>query len=143
ADNLYWQSTSDDDLGGKKNDQQFAVNQTRWADYTALNNLPRTDVSVDAHAVGEGAEENGTIKITNHSAHVAFFMRAEITKGGDGEEVLPVTYDDNYITLFPSESRVIRAQFKASELAGSHPGLRLEGYNVPKKVSLDISSPAN
>jgi exo-1,4-beta-D-glucosaminidase len=143
ADNLYWQSTSDDDLGGKKNDQQFAVNQTRWADYTALNNLPPTDVSVDAHAVGEGAEENGTIKITNHSAHVAFFMRAEITKGGDGEEVLPVTYDDNYITLFPSESRVIRAQFKASELAGSHPGLRLEGYNVPKKVSLDISSPAN
>ena len=38
---------------------------------------------------------------------MAFFLRAEITKGMDGEEILPITYDDNYITIFPHEMRTI------------------------------------
>jgi len=67
-------------------------------------------------------------------------LRAEVTEGIDGEEVLPITYDDNYISVFPQESRTIAATFRTSELAGRKPALRLEGYNVGKRV-LPVGQP--
>jgi exo-1,4-beta-D-glucosaminidase len=136
ADNVYWQSTTDDDLGGPKNDQQFAVSQTRWADFTALNSMPPADVGLSGAIANLGDAVTATMTITNNSDHIAFFMRAEVTKGNDGEEVLPITYEDNYITLFPHESRTTQATFNAAELSGQAPGLRLEGYNVARKVVL-------
>jgi exo-1,4-beta-D-glucosaminidase len=58
-----------------------------------------------------------------------------VTQGPDGEEVLPITYEDNYVTLFPKESRALWARFRTADLAGQRPYLRLEGYNVPKKIA--------
>jgi exo-1,4-beta-D-glucosaminidase len=60
----------------------------------------------------------------------------EATAGVGGDEVLPVTYDDNYVTLFPHESRTVTAKMDASQLNGKKPGLRVEGYNVLKQVLL-------
>jgi exo-1,4-beta-D-glucosaminidase len=79
-----------------------------------------------------------TITLTNPTSRVAFFVRSEVTQGADGNEILPITYDDNYITIFPHESRTIVAKFAAVP-RGSAPGgpsqaLRVEGYNVAKKV---------
>jgi exo-1,4-beta-D-glucosaminidase len=70
---------------------------------------------------------------------VAFFVRAEVTQGADGNEILPITYDDNYITVFPHETRTIvasfdDARFQESAPASLTPALRVEGYNVTKKV---------
>ncbi len=61
-------------------------------------------------------------------------MRVELTRDSDGDEILPIVYDDNYVTLFPHESRAITAKFQASELEGGTAGLRVAGYNVPKKL---------
>ena len=61
-------------------------------------------------------------------------MRAEITRGSNGEEILPIRYDDNYVTVFPHESRSIDAVFDSALLAGGKPALRLEGYDVPQEV---------
>ena len=74
------------------------------------------------------------ITLTNRSNHVAFFLRAEITQGADGEEVLPITYDDNYVTLYPHETRTLLAKFAISALDGHAAALRVEGYNVAKKI---------
>jgi len=29
----------------------------------------------------------------------------------DGEEILPITYNDNYITVFPHETRIVDGRF--------------------------------
>lgn len=65
---------------------------------------------------------------------MAFFVRAEVTQGADGEEILPITYDDNYITIFPHETRTIEAIFNLPGSGVGSPALRVEGYNVAKKV---------
>ncbi|NDQ56470.1 MAG: glycoside hydrolase [Acidipila sp.] len=135
ADNLYWQSTTDDDLGGVKNDEQFTVTQTKWADLTALNSMPPAEVSVEGKVVSLAGGATAKLTIRNNSKTVAFFMRAEVTKGPDGEEVLPVLYNDNYVTLFPNESAIIQASYKVSDLSGQQPGFRVEGYNVKKNVN--------
>lgn len=136
ADNTYWESTTDDDLGSTKNDVQFTTNLVKWADLSALDTMPRSEVTastkISSETKGEGTAR---ITLTNRSNHVAFFLRAEITKGADGEEVLPITYDDNYITLYPHETRTLVATFAISALEGRPAALRVEGYNVAKKIS--------
>jgi exo-1,4-beta-D-glucosaminidase len=139
AENVYWESTTDDDLGSTKNDEQFKTNLSKWADMSALNTMPRSDLNVSAQVSDSNGEKEVTITLTNPANRVAFFVRAEVTQGADGNEILPITYDDNYITVFPHEIRTIVARFDDARLSGSAPGsltpaLRVEGYNVAKKV---------
>jgi len=135
AENTYWESTTDDDLGSPKNDDQFTTRLVKWADLTALDQMPRTSVEVVGKAARSGDDRTTNITLTNKSNHIAFFVRVEVTNGIDGEEILPITYGDNYITLFPHQSRTIRANFRATELAGAIPALRVEGYNVTKRTA--------
>ena len=134
AENVYWASTTADDVGPASNDSQFETKWSQLGSMSALNSMPAATVSVS----GAYAESNGTaqaqLRLTNSSDHVAFFVRAEITADPDGTEVLPIRYDDNYITIFPHETRTIHATFDSSHLAGHKPSLRIEGYDVPKQV---------
>jgi exo-1,4-beta-D-glucosaminidase len=66
-----------------------------------------------------------------HATNIAFFVRPEVTTGNGGNEVLPVTYTDNYISLWPGESTTITATYQTSDLAGQSPYLRVRGYNIP------------
>ena len=134
AENVYWASTVSDDVGPKSNDSQFATKWAQLGDMSALNLMPAANITVS----GYYAESNGTtqaqVLIANRSNRIAFFVRAEITAEPDGSEVLPIRYDENYVTIFPSETKTITATFDSSLLAAHRPSLRIEGYNVPKQV---------
>lgn len=134
AENVYWQSTTDDDLGPTSNDEQFATNLIQWADLSALNHLAPVQLKLAGSVAGNGDQRTVTITLTNNSNRIAFFLRVEATAGSGGDEVLPITYDDNYVTLFPHESRTITATLDASQLHGNEPAVRVEGYNVAKQV---------
>ncbi len=121
AENVYWESTTDDDLGNAKNDEQFKTDLAKWADMSALNTMPRSDLDVSAQVSDSNGEKQVIITLTNPCNRVAFFVRAEVTQGADGNEILPITYDDNYITVFPHEIRTIVARF-ATCAGGSAPG---------------------
>ena len=125
----------DDDLGGPQNDKAFILNPKSWADFTALNSMPKTDVGISGKLVSTGAEARAATTLKTPSSQIAFFMRDEVTKGRDGDEVLPVTYEDNYVTLFPGESRTLWAKVRTADLNGHTPQLRLEGYNVGKRLA--------
>ena len=134
ADNVYWQSATPDDVGPPGNDRAFNLNQVSWADFTELNHMERATVE----AAGTGREAGGmvdaTVTLTNRSKSPAFFMRAEIVKGRDGDEILPILWDDNYITVFSGESVQLHARYKSRDAAGQPEYLRLEGHNVRAKV---------
>jgi exo-1,4-beta-D-glucosaminidase len=134
SDNVYWASTTDDDLGDAKKDEQFKTDLAHWADMSAVNNMPKAEVGVTSSVAWKDDTGLATITLSNNSSHVAFFLRAEITKGQDGQEVLPITYDDNYVTVFPHEKRTITATVSKSFLGNASPGLRVEGYNVASKT---------
>jgi exo-1,4-beta-D-glucosaminidase len=135
AENVYWGSKTDDDLGDAKNDEQFATHLAAWADMSALNTMPRSDLKVTAKAGASEASGEKVVNITlaNPGNCIAFFVRAEVTHGNEGIEILPITYDDNFITVFPHETRTIVATFN-SPTPGASPALRIEGYNVSERV---------
>lgn len=131
AENVYWESPAGDDLGPAGNDSQFQVKWSQLADMTSLNTMPAVRVVVAGTFENVNGETRAHIRVSNNSKHVAFFLRAEIVNDSSGNEVLPICYDDNYITVFPRESRTIEAVVDTSVLGGHKPLVRLEGYNVP------------
>ncbi len=134
VENAYWSSSADDDLGDSKNDIQFKTDLAKWADLSSLNTMPRATLTASATLSAVKDDGTTTITLTNPTDRIAFFVRAEITQGLGGNEILPITYSDNYVTLFPHETRSIAANFQIRLLAGQAPFLRLEGYNVDKQT---------
>jgi exo-1,4-beta-D-glucosaminidase len=134
VENIYWGSKTDDDLGDAKNDEQFSTKLATWADLSALNTMPRSELKVSSLVSHVNGEEHVAVTLTNPGDRVAFFVRAEVTQGADGQEILPILYDDNYITVFPHEARTIEATFSNSSASNAAKALRVEGYNVAKKI---------
>lgn len=134
ADNVYWESTVADDVGPASNDKQFEAKWAQLGDMSGLSSMPTSRVAVSGTYEERQEETRAHIRITNQSDHVAFFVRAEITTDPDGPEILPIRYDDNYVTIFPHETRTIEATVDSSLLSGRKPELRIEGYDVPKQI---------
>lgn len=134
AENVYWASTTADDVGPASNDSQFETKWSQLGNMSALNSMPAAAVSVSGTYVESNGTTQAQVRMANRSDHIAFFVRAEITADPDGTETLPIRYDDNYVTIFPHETRVIHATLDSSQLAGHKPSLRIEGYDVPTQV---------
>ncbi|MBV8966847.1 MAG: glycoside hydrolase, partial [Mycobacteriaceae bacterium] len=108
ADNVYWQSQWPDDVGPPENDTAFESKQASWADMTALNYMAPVALDITArHAPAEG-DDTVVVRLRNPTSRIAFFERAEILSTRDGDEILPISYDDNYVTVFPGATVEIR-----------------------------------
>jgi exo-1,4-beta-D-glucosaminidase len=133
-DNIYWYSTQTDsfNFGNHGND---GCEVTRYADLMMLNNLPTNgNVTISGLKTACDGVETATISLQNISgSNLAFFMRAEVTKGLNGQEVVPVYYDDNYITLWPGESKTITAKYATADLRAQTAYLRVSGFHVTQK----------
>jgi exo-1,4-beta-D-glucosaminidase len=77
---------------------------------TALNSLPAAPLTVTGQRSVDGAgRDEVTIRLTNPTPRIAFFARAELTATRGGDEILPITYDDNYVTVFPGETVEVKS----------------------------------
>jgi len=128
VENTYWQSQKDDDLGPRAHDMVMTLRQDKWADMTALNTMPPVPLEIKATQTKLGQARHVTIRLHNPSEHIAFFERATISAQRDGNEILPIEYDDNYLTIFPGETAEIHGIIRQ----GTKPRwVKLEGYNTP------------
>ncbi|MGA3199879.1 MAG: glycoside hydrolase [Halobacteriota archaeon] len=128
VDNSYWQSQKDDDMGDRKNDDAMDLKLVSWADMTALNTMPQIQLELSAEQTVTDSERHVAIRLHNPSEHIAFFERATVSVTQNGDEVLPIEYDDNYITVYPGETAEIHGS--VSKAAEAH-WIKLEGYNSP------------
>lgn len=133
VDNVYWQSTTLDDLGSPSNENPFELEMASWADMTPLNSMPPVPLEVSAEQTQAGRKSHVTIRLRNRSSHIAFFERAEITATRGGDEILPIEYDNNYVTVFPGETVEIHGNTEHS--AGTANWIKLEGYNTVEETA--------
>jgi len=140
AENVYWESQVDDEIGPPGNDVQFAIKLMQWGDMSALNSMPADPVSITGSCEEVNGESRSAIKLANNSNHIAFFLRVEVANDQNGNEILPIRYDDNYVTLFPHERRTLNAAFETSRLTNHRAALRVEGYNVAKQNAASVLS---
>jgi exo-1,4-beta-D-glucosaminidase len=131
SENVYWQSQQLDDVGDPSNDSAFELKQTSWADMTGLNTLPQTPLDVTASRSADPGDSRVTIRLHNPSQRVAFFERAELVPTPEGDEILPVEYSDNYVTVFPGETVQLQGQPWTGVTAN---WVRVTGYNTQAQL---------
>jgi exo-1,4-beta-D-glucosaminidase len=127
--NFYWLSTKPETLDWTKTNWWMTPTAS-YADYTALSQLPKIKLNVTEQTERKGEESVTHVTIENPSKSLAFFVRLSVTKGPKGEEILPVVWEDNYISLLPGEKREVTATYRPGELGLLMPTIEISGWNV-------------
>ena len=109
-------------------------------DYTDLNELPATDLSVTVIDQVVSEEEEIAmvrLKVRNNSSTISFGNRLRLVNRKSGERVLPVMMNDNYFTLMPGEEKLITMEADA-EMCKNGVDLLLKQYNQKERKVLRV-----
>ena len=127
--NFYWLSTKAETLDWAKSNWWMTPTAS-YADFTAISQLPKVKLKATDRTEHKGENAITHVTIENPSKNLAFFVRLKVDKGPKGEEILPVVWEDNYISLLPGEKREVTATYRASELGTAKPVVEISGWNV-------------
>jgi exo-1,4-beta-D-glucosaminidase len=130
SSNFYWLSTKPETLDDSKGTWYYTPTKT-YADFTALTTLPSVRLNISTKTERRGKDEVAHVTLANPSPSLAFFVHLKIKKDRDGDEVLPILWQDNYLSILPGEKREVSATFGWEGLQGSGLYLSVDGYNVP------------
>ncbi|ONI90127.1 hypothetical protein ALI144C_03660 [Actinosynnema sp. ALI-1.44] len=119
--NTYWLSTSDDVLDFPKSTWWYTPT-TASADLTGLQNLPSAQVTKSVTYQHNGLD----VVLRNDSPTVALSIRADLRTAPGGAQVLPVSWSDNYVTLWPGESITLHASYQGVR----RPHVEISGFNL-------------
>ena len=127
--NFYWLSTKPETLDWAKT-TWWMTPTASYADYTSISQLPKVKLKVSDRTERKGEDAITHVTLENPSKNLAFFVRLKVDKGARGEEILPVVWQDNYVSLLPGEKREITATYRAGELGATKPSVEVKGWNV-------------
>jgi exo-1,4-beta-D-glucosaminidase len=125
SENFYWFSTIPETLQWDKGTWYTTPTKT-FADYTALGTLPPVTLKMTA----KSTDHSTTVTVTNPSKSLAFAVHLKVNKDADGEEVLPVLWEDNYFPLLPGQTRQITATYQSVK---EKTIVEMDGWNVKKE----------
>jgi exo-1,4-beta-D-glucosaminidase len=149
--NFYWLSTREETLDWSREEQDTSgqYDISTWtptkdfADYTALNSLPKVNLEATAQTKSNGEERSTTVTLHNPTSTLAFDIHLKVNRASSGRvdregpedsEILPVLWQDNYFPLLPGETRQITATFHADKENLAAPLVEVEGWNINRMV---------
>ncbi len=129
--NFYWLSAKKDilDYNAKLPSWYYHTPSKQYADFTALNHLPKAKVSVLVKQDKKERKVRFTVTLTNESNKIAFFINSKIIDKKTGNTILPVLWSDNYVSLLPREKRVLTAFINEKDLKNITTKLIVKGYS--------------
>jgi hypothetical protein len=99
-------------------------------DLTAIAGLPIVKLDAQTSVLKQGSQWKIITRVVNTEKTPAFSVRLKVVGDKSGKRILPVTYDDNYFTLLPGETRTIVSKVENEDTQGEKPAVAIEGYNV-------------
>jgi exo-1,4-beta-D-glucosaminidase len=127
--NFYWLSSKPETLDWTKSNWYVTPTAT-YADFSALSQLPKVRLNVTEHSQRQGENEITHVTLENPTKNLAFFVRLKVDKAKGGQEILPVVWEDNYVSLWPGEKHEITATYRANELGAAKPYVEVKGWNT-------------
>ncbi|MGA3169591.1 MAG: discoidin domain-containing protein [Chthoniobacteraceae bacterium] len=117
SENFYWRGATEDN-------------------FLALNQMAKVALT---GSVTETESDGGAlldVHLKNPTSHVALMTCLKVVRSSAPDErILPIFYEDNYISLLPGESREIHIEFDSALLKGDRPMIMVNGWNVmPKQL---------
>jgi exo-1,4-beta-D-glucosaminidase len=129
SSNFYALSTRKDKIEPSKA-TWFITPQSQFADLKMLQQLPKVHLKTNKHFTQRGDTTFAQVTVNNPSSNLAFMVHLDLQKERSGESVVPIFWDDNYITLLPGEKRTISGYCYTKDLDGQQPKVTINGWNV-------------
>jgi hypothetical protein len=107
-------------------------------DLTALNTLPTVPLQATVDREDANGKFNITVTLLNGTTDVALMAHVQLRRQASGERVLPVFYDNNYVSLVPNESTTIHIQGDVSDLQGDDALVVLDGWNTTVTATTEV-----
>ena len=127
SSNFYWLPAKLSTIAWDKvKDTAFAPIAT-FEDLTALQQLPRVRLSATAKIEGS---DQVRVTIHNPTKNLAFQVHVGIRGANSEDEILPVLWEDNYISLMPGQSKTLTARYLKKDVLGKNATLVVDGWNV-------------
>ncbi len=133
SSNFYWLSTKKPEFDWEKATRR-STPVTSYEDMTGLLTLPKVRLNAIAHIHPATDRKLVRVRLKNASTALAFQVRLAVETGKRGEEIFPVLWEDNYISLLPGEERVVEARFPGIHSIGPRARLRISGWNIEPKT---------
>ena len=129
ASSFYWLSTKKDVLDAKGS-EWFVTPNREYADFTQLAQLPEIEIRMTQRIEEAEGHKLVHLSLANPTPTIAFFIELKLVGARSGKIVLPVLWEDNYLSLLPGEQRELTATVD-SRAAGAEPlVVRCSGWNV-------------
>jgi beta-mannosidase len=114
SENFYWRGVQPDEL-------------------SALDTMPTVPLSAWISRRDSDGKCILDVTLTNPTPAIAVMAHIQLRREKQNVRVLPAFYSDNYLSLLPGESRTITVEASLKDLAGDHPLITLDGWNVTTK----------
>ncbi|MEO9894114.1 glycoside hydrolase family 2 TIM barrel-domain containing protein [Aurantibacter sp.] len=137
SSNFYWLSTVEEELDYEADLGEFAYHtpSKKYADLTLLNSLPAVELNVACDHERNGIKNTTIVTIENTAETIAFLINLNILEQETQEVVLPVFWEDNFISLLPGEIKTIQVTYDSNVPTV----LTVNGWNLNKTYYAEIS----
>jgi exo-1,4-beta-D-glucosaminidase len=136
SSNFYWLPTKLSELAWNQTPDTAFTPVASFEDMTELNRLPPVEIQVTAQTGQQKKGEVIYVKLRNATGYLAFQVHLGIRDRETGEEILPVLWQDNYVSLMPGESKNLAVRL-LHQPAAMRRALEVivDGWNVQKKAA--------
>ncbi len=101
--------------------------------YEGLSQTPKVSLAASFTAGDAGGMNGLDVHLENPTSQVALMACVKVVRASaPNERVLPIFYEDNYVSLLPHEKRDIHVEYDKALLKGDEPKVVLDGWNVGK-----------
>ena len=111
-------------------DNFYVLNPADPGNFQSLLQMPQARVKMEYEFRREGDEWIALATLANRSRTPALMLRLNLVGDRSGGQILPVFYEDNWISLLPGERKEIAVRCAAADARGERPALRLSGFNL-------------
>ncbi|KXT14473.1 hypothetical protein AC579_4795 [Pseudocercospora musae] len=125
--NVYWLTSGIDKLDWDDSTWYYTP-VTKYVNYGALWKMQTASLVTYANPTGTDVY---TVTLQNRSGFPAFFIRLNLVDEA-GQDVVPVFWEDNYVTLFPQEVLEVRVRFLRG---GQAKKVEISGGNIASMVN--------
>jgi len=137
SDNFYWVSSRKDEFNYDKTTFYYTP-QNSYANFTRLNNLGKPDLEIKKEILFMKDKQLLEVSISNIGKTLSFMTRIVVFDKKSGMHVAPVFYSDNYVTLFPNDTKVITIETPNEDINDVDVHITAFNHKEPFKMVLQL-----
>ncbi|GAI17629.1 unnamed protein product [marine sediment metagenome] len=92
--------------------------------------MPKAEIEAEHQFTNSGDDQILSTKLENKSENIAFFIELNVYNKETDQSILPVFWENNFVSILPGETKTIKAHYSQKGLNGGQAAFRFSGFNL-------------